>query len=257
MKILFACLIFSITSSFAQTIQQPQIGLGFGWSYVAVKTPTTSPFTYKNSSVPFQLFFNNDGAKNRHFVQVFYQASELKDAVGNSLDETRGGLQYSYHRRVSVLKNGLAIYGGGILNGQASIRQGTGVNSEDGNVFVGLDASVLAIYNKNKNKFEGQFATTLLAYTISQEYGLTPPPVVNDAPLKGESDASLAVKLGKWSSVGSFYQFTLRLSYERSLSKRFSARADYRWNFYKFRNEPVFGSLSNQLIASLVYKFKP
>src|SRR6478736_6311449 len=112
MKILFPCLIFSVTISFAQTFQQPRIGLGFGWGYVAIKAPTTSSLTYKNSSVPLQLFFDNDGAKNRHFAQVFYQTSKLKNDVGNSIDETRGGLQYSYHRRMSVLKNGLAIYGG-------------------------------------------------------------------------------------------------------------------------------------------------
>jgi hypothetical protein len=257
MKLFITCLICTISSSFAQPVSQRQIGLGMGWSYVAIKTPTTSPLTYQNSTAPFQIFFNNGGAKNRHFVQVLYQTGTLKNSVGNSITEIRGGVQYSYHRRITALKNGITLYGGAVFNGQASIRQGTGTNSEDGNSFLALDASFLAIYNKNKNTFEGQLSSTLLAYTMSPEYSLSPPPGASDPLLKGESPVSQAMKFGKWSGPGSFYQFTLRLSYERSLSNRFSVRGDCRWNFYKFRNDPVFGSVSNQLIASLVYKFMP
>lgn len=251
---LAALCLLSINVLFAQDPQR-QIGAGTGLSFVAIKAQTTSPLTYKRAGLPVHVIFDNGAETNRHIVQAFYQVATLKNSVNNSIRETRIGFQYCYHRKLYNLKNGLHIYGGGAVSSQTSLRQGTGINSRDGNSFAGVDVSVLSAYSMGKNRFEGQLSATVAAFTIRPTYSLSPPDEARDPLLRGKSERSQAVRFGRWSSFDDFYQLSLRISCDRSLTKRLSGRVDYKWNLHKYRGGAVFESLAHQLITSIVYKF--
>lgn len=225
---------FSVVQLHAQNEPSRLLGIGTGWSYAAIKTSNTSPLTYQGSAPPFQLFFENGGTINKHFVQGFYQKLTLRNVFENSVNERRAGFLYSYHRRIWTLKDNLTVYGGGVLNAQTSSRNGDEINSSYGTYFCGLDGSVLVSYSAGRNKVEGQFYATFIAYVRS---------------------TSPSLQAGEFSSLAEFNQFTARLAYDHSLSMRFNLGVEYKWNFYNLKRYPEVSSLFHQLIVSIAYKF--
>jgi hypothetical protein len=229
--------------SFSQTLKTKQIGLGTGISFNALNSELISPYNHKGSSAPFQLFFRSGKEISRHhFQSQYYNLDLTSSSNGLSTADEGGYMQYAYHRKVKRLWDKVTIYGGLLINAKASSRNNPSsnaskANNQSGELLASLNPSVLLEYPIRKNLLTIQFWSPVLTFLYQQGYALSP-------------DG------GNWVSLNKLGGLDCRISYDKFLSDRWSARFDYQFQFYRITKFETLSSLSNQLVVSLVYKIK-
>jgi hypothetical protein len=235
-------LVGSFTASFSQNFGGKQIGLGIGFSHQAIKSELISPYTHQGNSAPLQLYFRSGKEVSRHHIQLQYFSADLTSASnGLSTTDEKGYIQYAYHRRLTIVKDKLHVFGGIVVNAQASMRNnlfnGSTGNNAAGELIGSLNPSLLAEFPVKKNVLSVQVWAPIFAFLYQQTYGLGP-------------------ENGNWSSLNNFAGVDWRISYDKYLSERWNLRFDYQFQFYRLSKFETLSSLSNQGIVSLVYKIK-
>lgn len=240
-------LIFQVVlffNCFSQHVPQCKIGLGTGFTYSASKIEQISPYAQTDKATPVQLNSTFNASRGAHCIQLYHVSLNLSSPSGAIItEEAKAYLQYAYHHKIGMLKNDVRLSAGLVLNARVSRRQNTheglsiGTN-DTGEVIVSLSPSFFVEKPLGKNLMSFQCWTALIAWSVQRGYALSYP-VQSNVLLPGK-----------------FMEIDARISYNKYLSRRFGARADYQFELYKLSKYDTITSLSHQIVFSLLYNIK-
>lgn len=217
-----------------------QIGLGTGLSANALKSELVSPLAHRGISAPLQMYFRWGCDINRHHVQLQYLTSELASrGKGLKTHEQGGYLQYAYHRRAAKLRKNVTVFGGAVATAQGVrrenvFRDNVG-NNTSGELIASLSPSVLVEVTFKNDKASAQVWSPVVAFAKQPSYALGP-------------ESAQGLGLGRLAGVD------WRLSYDRWISKRWGARFDYQFQFYRLSVFERVVMLRSQFMISMVCK---
>lgn len=222
--------------------EAPQIGLGTGFDYEAIKSELISSYTHTGTTAPIQLFYRFGTDKSRSLLQLSYSSLTLS-AGGITTTENRGYLQYAWHRKICLIKNKVTFFGGFVEAIQGSHRDnylgGPQIaNNKATEIIFSLSPSVLFELPLKNDLISAQGWVSLIAHTAQDGYALSYP---TQKDLAGPKD---------------FLQLASRLSYTKYMDKNFNAKLDYQFQYYSLTKYDPLYSLNHQLVLSLVYKFR-
>ncbi len=224
------------------------LGLGVGLSHTALKNSSISPLIFSGLGAPLHLTYRRESAKTKHYLQVQYQAQNLKSPFGFSIEEMGGHLIYGYLKKIKSHEK-TTFYVGGNLQIQGVQRtMPQGQNNYSLMVLSTLNISGSMNYTLNKHLFEAQISVSTFGYNLWTGNSFN----------RNMDDGFFKTlpQNAQFQLPPNYLNASLRVSYFLpTASPHWRCRVDYWGNYYGFKERRFSDVLHNQLTTSVVYQF--
>ena len=237
------------TEIYGQTdtiLKKNEIGFGVGLYQATMKNVLVSDLQHSGNQFPsVQLIYRRNGLKNFHNLQITYSNIKLYSSFRqNYTTDIRPTLNYTYLRKVNIANKSFSYFIGTTFFCYASFRDVRFNNEDLANNYNTeytsmLSLSSMAKYEIGKNLLEAQVNFGLLS--LNQRTGYAN---------RVASETNWQVQ-----TIPTFNEYSFRIAYTRSLSKRFNVRAEYNYQFHSFEKPEYLGYSNNRFYISTSFKF--